>query len=168
MTSTNRQYAWRMASDDEQFAVIATPDPVPTVVDRARWPVHVTVAGNFRVDAPAVAGIPALLESIAHDFTAFGVKLGPRDSFGPGKNVPVLLAPHPLLDQIHGSVAAELAHAAGFSPAEPDYWGGGYRPHATLGPAVAAEPGELLSIRTLTLVSLLGDSGRRLFAVHLG
>jgi hypothetical protein len=160
------QYASRMASD-EQFAVIATPDPVPAVVDRALWPLHVTVAGNFRVDAPAGAAMPALLKSIADDVPAFDVQLGPLDHFGAGKNIPVLLASHPLLAQIHRSLAAELAHSTGFSPVEPEYWGDGYRAHATLGRAVNAQAGDVLRIRTLTLVSLLPDSGRRLFATDL-
>jgi hypothetical protein len=79
----------------------------------------------------------------------------------------VLLAPHPLLNHIHEMLAAELAHVPGFAPAEPHYWGDGYRPHATLGPAVSAKAGDLLSIKTLTLVSLLGANGRRRFAVNL-
>jgi 2'-5' RNA ligase len=153
--------------DDDVFAVMATPDPVPAVVDRARWPVHVTIAANFRIGAPAVAGLPGLLGSIAHNLTAFGVELGPLEQFGAGKNVPVLLASHPLLDQIHQSLNDELANLSGFLPVDPDYWGGGYRPHATLGPAVTARAGDVLSIRTLTLVSLLGDSGHRLFAFDL-
>jgi hypothetical protein len=60
-----------------------------------------------------------------------------------------------------------LAQLSGFRPAEPHYWNDGYRPHATLGPAVSAQTGDLLSIKTLTLVSLLGASGRRRFAVSL-
>jgi 2'-5' RNA ligase len=156
-----------VAPDNEQFAVIATPDPVPAVVDRALWPVHVTIAGNFEVDPPAVEGIPVFLESIADGVTAFGVKLGPLDRFGVDKNVPVLLASHPMLDQIHLAFAAELARLPGFSPVEPHYWGGGYRPHATLGRAVSAKAGDVLPMRTLTLVSLLRDTGRRVFATDL-
>jgi len=156
-----------MASDEELFAVIATPSPVPPIVDRARWPVHVTVAGIFGVGAPGVAAIPDLLESVLHGMASFDVELGPLDRFGAGGDVPVLLAPHPLLDEIHESLAAGLGHIPGFSPVEPDYWGDGYRPHATLGPAVSATAGDMLAIRVFSLVGLHGPDGHRRFAVNL-
>jgi 2'-5' RNA ligase len=156
-----------MASEDELFVVVATPSPVPAVVDRAHWPVHVTVAGNFRVDGSSATAIHALLASSAHGVAAFGVRLGPLDYFGVAKDVPVLLASHPLFDRMHESLAADLVHVPGFAPAEPRHWRDGYRPHATLGPAARAKDGDVLPIRTLTLVSLHGVGGRSLFAVDL-
>jgi hypothetical protein len=156
-----------MASDEELFVVVATPSPVPAVVNRAHWPVHVTVAGNFRVDGSSATAIPALLESSVHRVAAFGVRLGPIDRFSVAKDVPVLLASHPLFNRMHKSMAADLAHVPGFAPAEPRHWRDGYRPHATLGPAVSARDGDVLTIRMLTLVSLRGVSGRSLFAVDL-
>jgi hypothetical protein len=83
------------------------------------------------------------------------------------KDVPVLLASHPLFDRMHESLAADLVHVPGFAPAEPRHWRDGYRPHATLGPAARAKDGDVLPIRTLTLVSLHGVGGRSLFAVDL-
>jgi hypothetical protein len=156
-----------MASDEELFVVVATPSPLPAVVDRARWPVHVTVAGNFRVDGSSAAAIHALLESSVHRVAAFDVRLGPLDRFGVAKDVPVLLAPHPLFDRMHESLATDLIHVPGFAPAEPRHWRDGYRPHATLGLAVRAQDGDVLPIRTLTLVSLHGVNGRLRFAVDL-
>jgi hypothetical protein len=156
-----------MASDEELFVVVATPGRVPAVVDRAHWPVHVTVAGNFSVDGSSSTAIPALLESSVQRVAAFGVRLGPLDRFGVAKDVPVLLASHPWFNQMHESLAADLAQVPGFAPAEPRHWRVGYRPHATLGPAVSAWDGDMLTIRTLTLVSLHGLSGRSLFAVDL-
>jgi hypothetical protein len=47
------------------------------------------------------------------------------------------------------------------------HWRDGYRPHATLGPAVRLMDGDVLTIKTLTLVSLHGVRARSLFAVDL-
>lgn len=157
----------RMVPEEELFVVVATPSPVPAVVDRAHWPVHVTVAGNFRVDGSSAAAIHALLESTVQCVAAFGVRLGPLDRFGVAKDVAVLLASHPLFDRMHESLAVDLMHVPGFAPAEPRHWRDGYRPHATLGPAVRAKDGDVLPISTLTLVSLHGVNGRRRFAVDL-
>jgi hypothetical protein len=156
-----------MASEEELFVVVATPGPVPAVVDRSHWPVHVTVAGNFRVDGSSAMAIPALLESSVHRVTAFGVRLGPLDRFGVAEDVPVLLASHPLFKRMHESLAADLAQVPGFAPAEPRHWRDGYRPHATLGPAVRLMDGDVLTIKTLTLVSLRGVRASSLFAVDL-
>jgi 2'-5' RNA ligase len=156
-----------MASEEELFSVMATPRPVPAVVDRTRWPVHVTVAGNFRVDGSSVAAIHALLESCVHRVAAFGVRLGPLDHFGVARDVPVLLAPHPSFDRMHESLAAGLALLPGFAPVEPHQWRDGYRPHATLAAAVQAMDADVLSITTLTLVSLQGANGHRLVTVDL-
>jgi hypothetical protein len=98
---------------------------------------------------------------------AFSVRLGPFDHFGVAKDVPVLLASHELFGRMHESLAAGLMGIPGFEPAEPGFWHEGYRPHATLSPAVRAQEGDLLEIRTLTVVSLRGTLGRQLFAVDL-
>lgn len=156
-----------MTTHEDLFAVMATPSPVPPIVDRAHWPAHVTVAGNFRIDGSAATTIPALLESSAHRVTAFSVRLGPAARFGVASDVPVLLAPHPSLDQIHEFLAAGLVQLPGFGPMEPHHWRYGYRPHVTLGLAVHDQDGDVLPIRFLTLVSLHGRSGRRRFAVDL-
>ena len=154
--------------EDEQFlAVMATPVDIPAVVERTRWPVHVTVAGNFRVDEAHTIEVSALLNSVANDVAAFGVELGPRDRFGSERNIPVFLASHPTFHLLHELLAAGLRDMPGFAAAEPSFWEGGYRPHATLGPAVSVREGDVLSFRTLTLVSLHGNLGQRVSAVEL-
>ena len=91
----------------------------------------------------------------------------PLDRFGVAKDVAVLLASHPLFDLMHESLAVDLIHVPGFAPAEPRHWRDGYHPHATLGTAVRAKDGDVLPIRSLTLVSLHEVNGRRRFAVDL-
>lgn len=153
--------------DERLLAIMATPVDVPAVVERSRWPVHVTVAGNFRIDATQFDEVAALLESAANGVAAFDVALGPADWFGAAGNIPVLLASHPTLHRLHESLAVGLKRMRGFAPAEPSFWEGGYRPHATLGPAVGVRDGDTLPLTTVTLVSLDGGLGHRVSAVEL-
>ena len=76
------------------FTFVATPVEVPALVERTRWPVHVTIAGNFRVDAVHTLQVSTLLASVVSDIAAFDVVLGPRARFRPEQNVAVLLARH--------------------------------------------------------------------------
>ncbi|BDZ50235.1 hypothetical protein GCM10025867_24760 [Frondihabitans sucicola] len=152
---------------DRLLVIVATPVHLPAVVERNRWPVHVTVAGNFRVDDGHDSSVATVLESVAADVGAFSVGLGPGDGFGPGRDIPVLLASHPVFHQVHQELAARLRRMPGFVAAAPSSWDGGYRPHATIGPAADVHEADVLTIRALTLVSLRGSVGQRLRAVDL-
>lgn len=153
--------------EERLLTVMATRVEVPALVQRSRWPVHVTIAGNFRVDDAHTVEVSALLESVANDIAAFDVKLGPKDRFGTERNIAVLLAEHSAFHSLHESLAAGLKQIPGFAAAESPFWESGYRPHATLGPAVSVRDGDSLSVRTLTLVSLHGNTGQRVSAVEL-
>lgn len=128
---------------------------------------HVTVAGNFHLDAELEDEASALLDSVASRAPAFDVILGPGDRFGAERNISVLLAEHATFHTLHESLAAGLRGLAGFVEAEPAFWGPGYRPHATTGPAVRARDGDILTIRMLTLVSLDGGTGHPVRAAEL-
>lgn len=156
-----------MASEAPLLVVVGTPGPLPVHIDRARWPVHVTIASNFRVDRSAEVAIPSLLESSAEGVSSFGVKLGPGDRFGVHADVPVLLAPHPSFDRIHAALADGVMRLPGFVAAEPRHWREGYLPHATLGLAVRVKEGETLPVTTLNLVSLRATSGTRMTTIRL-
>lgn len=149
------------------FAVVATPAEVPGLIERDRWPVHVTVAGNFRVDAGQADTVAAQLVAVATHAFEFQVALGPPARFGAAQNLPVLLAEHPTFHCLHRSLSAVLMRIPGFAAAEPEFWGEGYRPHATLGAAVEVRDGDSLSIERLTLVSLQATTGRRVSTVRL-
>ena len=148
------------------LVVVATPVALPGVIERRRWPVHVTVAGNFRLDVGAVDDAAALLDSVASRVPSFDVVLGPGDRFGAAQKIPVLLAEHPNVHSLHDSLAG-LRGLAGFVEAEPAFWGSGYRPHATIGHAVRARDGDILPIRVLTLVSLDGGTAQPVRATEL-
>lgn len=136
------------------LVIMATPQPLPEHVDRPRWPVHVTVVGNFWIQTAAVDEITALIERAAQSIPAFDITFGPSDSFGTEKDVPVLLAPHPSLQVLHESLATPLADLPGFEPVEPQFWHAEYRPHASLGPAVRVHESDTLPLKVLTLVEL--------------
>jgi 2'-5' RNA ligase len=140
---------------------------VPTSVNRDAWPVHVTIASNFVVDVSEATAVSSLLESCALDLTAFAVRLGPTAFFGVNADLPVLLAPHQSFDRLHTALGTGLSRLSGFVATEPDYWFEGYRPHASLGSAVRVEEGDLLPIRTLTLVSQRGRTGTLISAINL-
>jgi 2'-5' RNA ligase len=150
------------------LTVMANPVEVPAEVDRSGWPVHVTVAGNFRVDGAQIETISALVAGVAAGVDAFAVHLGPEAQFGPEHSIPVLLADHPTFHRLHERMAAGLARLPGFIAADPLYWGGGYRPHATLGSVVRVREGSTLSMKVLTLASLEEQTGRSVSTVVLG
>lgn len=150
------------------LVVIATPAPLPAEVDRSRWPVHVTVAGNFRVDERDSAAVPHLLLTAARGIRPFEVALGPAARFGRDASIPVLLAPHPSLDAVHAALAESLSALPSFDPLEPQYWGEGYRPHASLGRAVGVADGDALPLTVLSLFALEARAGLRLAQVELG
>jgi len=136
-------------------------------VNRSRWPAHVTIAGNFYVDADAAPMIPSALASTTREFPAFEFPLGPEALFGRSENIPVLLAEHPAFRALHATLATELSALSGFGPVDPEYWGEGYQPHVTLGAEVHHRAGDSWAIRVLTLLALDGSSAQRLSTVEL-
>ena len=149
------------------LVVVATRVEIAVVVDRSKWPAHVTLAGNFRVDDAYADAVSSQCVSAANDAVAFDVSLGPTALFGFAQNIPVLLAEHPAFHRLHKSLSAGLKQLPGFTVVEPSFWGNGYHPHVTLGPAVSVGEGEALSIRWLTLVSLQEHTVQRVSAVQL-
>jgi hypothetical protein len=97
---------------------------MPAFVARDRWPLHVTVAGNFRFDDSG--DIPHQVRSNASETRAFSVRLGPLARFGAEQDASVLLAEHPTFHLLHEVMARELTDRAGFSAAEPAFWNDGY------------------------------------------
>ncbi|WP_160150818.1 2'-5' RNA ligase family protein [Microbacterium timonense] len=149
------------------FTIMATPIEVPVAVDRHHWPVHVTLVGNFRADRSQFDAISASLIEIVEATSAFGVVLGPAAQFGATHSIPVLLAEHPDFHRLHQSLAARVMQMTTFEAVEPAFWGSGYRPHATLAPAVRVEAGDVLQLNNVALISLDGQTGRRLSTVSV-
>jgi 2'-5' RNA ligase len=151
-----------MAHATTVLVVVATPEPLPASVDRARWPAHVTVAANFRVDEALVDAVAELVAECAAGARPVTVRLGPRAAFGADGTIPVLLASHEAFESWHRSLARALADVPSFRPADPQFWSAGYRPHVTLAPGVTVRDGQDLTITELALFSLEGSTGRRL------
>ncbi|MFZ6993631.1 2'-5' RNA ligase family protein [Curtobacterium sp. RRHDQ66] len=146
----------------DRLVVVGTPERLPGTVDRSNWPVHVTVLPNFVVDGPTVAAVTSIVREAADRQSAFDVDLGPRAMFGPGRDVPVLLAEHPVFHALHGSLSGSVESLSGFVPDHADYWGGGYRPHATVVSGAESADGRQLSVTNLAVVSLTGPRARML------
>lgn len=150
------------------FTVNATPVKGPKVVARSHWPLHVTIVGNFQLAVGSGEAVLAgCLSSIARRTSVLSVRLGPRAGFGTDEKIPVLLAEHSSFGLMHRSLARELRQSVDFAAAEPSSWGVGYRPHATLGPAVDVAEGDVLAFRWLALWSLLGNRAERIAAFPL-
>jgi 2'-5' RNA ligase len=151
-----------------EFCVVATPLPAPEQIERFRWPAHVTLAGNFRVDEDAVASFPALVAQAVAGFAPFDVTLGRPALFGPEASIPVLLVTHPTVTALHEALADALDGVDGFRMSEPAYWRRGYRAHVSRGHEVTAAEGDVLGLTTISLVSLHAHLARRVFGLALG
>ncbi|WP_413601707.1 2'-5' RNA ligase family protein [Curtobacterium sp. Curtsp57] len=138
---------------------------MPASVDRANWPVHVTVLPNFVVDGSAVAAVTSIVREAADRQSAFDADLGPRAMFGPRRDVPVLLAEHPVFHTLHGSFSGSVESLPGFRTDHAEFWGTGYRPHATV--VCGAERARRISITNLAVASLAGPQARVLLNCQL-
>lgn len=144
----------------ERLVVVGTPGRLPGRVDRADWPEHVTVLPNFVVEEPAVASVTSIVRQAADRQPAFSVDLGPRAVFGPGHDVPVLLADHPVFHALHGSLSGSVEPLPGFRPDHTEFWGTGYRPHATIVSGAEAAVARQIMITYLAVASLDGPRAR--------
>ncbi|GAB2848505.1 2'-5' RNA ligase family protein [Microbacterium insulae] len=102
--------------------IMATPGEVAATVDRSRWPVHVTLVGNFDVDPKALHVLSTDFATVTSSVQALEVRLGPAAQFGGSHDIPVLLAEHPTFHRLHNALAARVQGLTGFPAAEPAYW----------------------------------------------
>jgi hypothetical protein len=153
--------------ETEHLVIVATPRPLPVIIDRRRFPVHVTVAGTFVVQGSGESAIISLLATSAQGVPSFSVNLGPSAHFGPNSDIPVLLASHGSFDRIHEALASELPRLPGFVAAEPGYWRDGFRPHVTISPSIRIREPAHLTVRVLSLVSLRRATATRIATIWL-
>lgn len=151
----------------ERLVVVGTPQLLPGRVDRSNWPVHVTVLSNFVVDDYAVAAVTSIVREGTGRQSAFDVDLGPRAMFGPRRDVPVLLAEHPVFHALHGSLSGSVEPLSGFRPDHVEFWGAGYRPHATVSSDAQSAGARQISITNLAVASLAGPQARVLVNCQL-
>lgn len=141
----------------ERVVVVGTPEPLPERFDRARWPLHVTVVSNFVVDDRAPAEVASIVRDVATLYPRFTVNLGPLALFGPARDLPVLLAEHAFLHVLHTKIAAAISELPAFRPDSAEFWGPGYRPHATITSYSTPPPSRQTSITNLA-VAVLGEA----------
>ncbi len=142
-----------------RLVVVGTPERLPGTVDRSNWPVHVTVLPNFVVDDHAVAAVTSIVRETAERVSVFSVDLGPRAMFGPRREVPVLLAEHPVFHALHGSLSGSVESLPGFRPDHAEFWRTAYRPHATVVSGAESAGARRISITNLAVVALSGPRG---------
>ncbi len=130
------------------YTVSAVWEPIAagTIIDRKRWPAHVTLASNFVVEVPdedvvlAVGAADIAGEPLAVEFDG-------EDLFGPNRDVPVVRIASDQVTAVHTRLADELQRLGGFSAQVAAHWRDGYVPHVTLGAGVPAYlPSELRAV----------------------
>lgn len=134
-------------------AAMLAPLPEGSRVDRAAWPAHVTVVGNFRT----TAGPGEVLDRVASARLTerpLALTLGDHALFGRDADIPVLLVDSDELPRLHDRAASALRDLPGFAADEPAHWGGGYRPHLTRAPGVTATTGERHTVASLVVAHL--------------
>ncbi|MGX5680535.1 2'-5' RNA ligase family protein [Schumannella luteola] len=140
-----------------RYTVAAFPEPlaVGSVVERQRWPAHITLAGNFFAavtESRVVARVLSALGSI----DTIEVVLGECVLFGASRDIPVLRADSAELRALHERLAGELSQLDGFTEDEPQFWCDAFVPHLTLGSTVSARPGEAVRIASVAVSRIVG------------
>jgi hypothetical protein len=142
------------------------PLTVGQVVDRAAWPAHITLIGNFRAhDGDAVE---ATVGRFAARTPPVRVAVEDEAWFGPDRTVLVDLVEVPLLRALHAQLLDELeAEVDGLELILPSHTRDGYWPHRTVtaGPRPSRE--DVLDAWRVSLAEL-DPPGRPGVAVILG
>ncbi|KZC95414.1 2'-5' RNA ligase family protein [Clavibacter tessellarius] len=134
---------------------------------RGSWPAHVTLAGNFVVDAPP-RDLAEAVGSLGLSRTAIPIRFGERAAFGPGRDISVRLVTSSVVTALHDRLADVLETQPGFAADEPAYWRSGYRAHLTLTPAVSVARDETRTLRYVVLSELSREEARVVAAWDLG
>jgi hypothetical protein len=145
--------------DAARFAVVALLEvsEVGAVVERKRWPAHVTLVSNFVTTAPARDLAEVLRRHLAVD-RPLVVDLGASAFFGHDETVPVRLVAPEAFSRIHEALVDALDATSRIIADEPSNWRDGYRPHLTLGPAVDPARVDGRVVREIALARLDADT----------
>ena len=128
----------------------------------ARWPLHLTVAPTFVIEAgldSVVASVGPILERAP----ALTLRAGADEGFGRAQRIPVsLVEPSAELVGLHRLLMEELA-GIGAVFDDPDFAGAGYRPHVTMTKLARVQPGDDLRLEQAAVVDMepIGDQRLR-------
>lgn len=114
------------------LAVVAIPAPLEMSAQfpRATWPAHVTLAGNFLVDAP-LTRVSEVTRAACANVEPMTARFEGVELFGRERDIPVQLVRSAQVVSLHNRLAADLEKLASFSPEEPLHWRAGFRAHMT-------------------------------------
>jgi 2'-5' RNA ligase len=119
----------------------------------ATWPLHLTLVPTFVVDLDLDAVVAVIQPALARQ-SALLVTVGGDEGFGRAQRIPVsLIEDSSELIPLHHVLLDGLT-AAGAAFDDPDFTGGGYRPHITMTRTARAHPGELLRLGQATVVDM--------------
>jgi hypothetical protein len=122
-------------------------------IDRAAWPLHVTIQSNVRTSAhPEV--VIAAVQKCAQLLSPLTGMVGEEARFGPDGAVLVDLVASVDLRRAHDAINAALRQDAAVVPVVPAFDGDGYQPHITATAQGRARRGDPLDLRTLVLVEI--------------
>ncbi len=105
--------------------------PVGARVDRRRWPLHITLVGNFTTSAD-LDDLVSVLREVAARTPSFEMQVLEEAWFAPDRPVLVDLVERPVLAALHGRLLDAIRRVAEVEPLVPEHLGPGYRPHATV------------------------------------
>ncbi len=116
----------RRPEGEDRFVVVALLDEltVGSMIDRHRWPPHVTVAPNFAIAAPD-ASLERAVRVVFAEEAPVEIRFGARAMFGPNEDIAVQLVESDRFTSLHTHLAAVLNRVPGFAADEPAYWGSG-------------------------------------------
>lgn len=148
------------------IALPLVPLAVGQIVDRAAWPAHITLIGNFRTqDADA---IEPTVSQFAAATLPVRVAVEGEAWFGPGRTVLVDLVEIPLLRALHARLLGELEkEVPGLEVIVPLHARDGYWPHRTVTAGPRPSRGDVLEAGQVSLAEL-NPSRRPGIAVILG
>ena len=148
-----------MAGSAEYCVVLPlAPLQVGRWIDRAAWPLHLTLVPNVRSDTDLDVLVGVVREATAR-LPPLATTMGDEAWFDPDGSTLVDLAGVDDLRPAHEAVLDALQQHAGAAAVVPEYHRDGYRPHVTVTPSARARRGERLTFRTIALVEL-GTEGR--------
>jgi 2'-5' RNA ligase superfamily len=125
------------------------------------WPLHLTVAPTFVIDADPKAVAATISGQLAGQGPLM-VDVGADEGFGHSGKIPVtLIEPSITLSALHNLLVDALV-AVGAVFDDPQFVGTGYRAHVTVVGSARVQRGETLTLRQAVLVDMAPAGDRRL------
>lgn len=148
----------------QKWAIVSllSEEPEYKIFPYTDFPLHITLAGVFEIDHGG-DWLSSQLEQLLLQHKSFMVKGDKEEMLGPNKEVRVrTIKPNSKLTELHNHIYKWLtANGAVFN--DPDYQAEGYLPHSTFQKAASLESGQLVGVKSLSVIDLFpgGDGYKR-------